>query len=109
MVKITISNLNNLTLEHNDNTKSVLSILQENHTDWMHACGAKGRCTTCKMIVLEGMENLSSTSDAERKFSSLHRIDLRTERLTCQSRIENGAVVIKVPDESKLPHIVYST
>lgn len=109
MVKITISNLNNLTLEHNDNTKSVLSILQENHTDWMHACGAKGRCTTCKMTVLKGMENLSSISEAEQKFSNLNRLDLNNERLTCQSRIEKGSVEIKVPEESKLPHIVYST
>lgn len=108
MVKITISNLNNLTLQSNDNTKTVLSILQENYVDWMHACGGKGRCTTCKMKVIEEQENLSSPSEAEHKFAAVGRLDLERERLTCQTKILKDAIVVEVPEEGKLPHVKYS-
>ena len=74
----------------------------------MHACGAKVRCTTCKMRVLEGVTNLSEISFAERKFADLNRLDLAMERLTCQSTIQKGEIVIEVPEESKLPHLTYT-
>lgn len=108
MLKITISNLNNLTLECNDNTKTVLSIIQENYIDWMHACGGKGRCTTCKMRLLEGHANLTEPTDSEKKFSALNRLDLERDRLTCQTRILEGSIIIEVPEETKLPHMNYS-
>lgn len=109
MVKITISNLNNLTLQSNDNPKTVLSILQENYIDWMHACGAKGRCTTCKMIIEEGGGNLSGPSESEIKYFNAGRINLESERLSCQCTIKQGSEIkIAVPEDCKLPHIEYS-
>lgn len=108
MSKITISNLDNLTIETNDTGKTVLSIIQENFVDWMHACGAKGRCTTCKMIVWEGMNNLSEPNQAELRFSKLGKLNLQLERLACQSIIKTGDVTIEVPESSKLPHMKYS-
>ncbi|QSE97798.1 2Fe-2S iron-sulfur cluster-binding protein [Fulvivirga lutea] len=108
MVKITISNLNNLTIKSNDTTKPVLSILQDNFVDWMHACGGKGRCTTCKFKVVKGGENLSSITDAEQKFANMNRLNLKSERLCCQVRLEKDEVEIEVPDESKLPHLDYT-
>lgn len=108
MGKITISNLENLTLESNDSERSVLSVLQENYIDWMHACGAKGRCTTCKMIVTEGLNNLSAPNDAEIRFENMGKIKLEKERLSCQAKLIGDSVIIKVPDTSKLPHMKYS-
>ncbi|WP_460503711.1 2Fe-2S iron-sulfur cluster-binding protein, partial [Hymenobacter agri] len=31
---------------------TLLAALQAAGHDWMHACGAKGRCTTCRVQVL---------------------------------------------------------
>ncbi len=107
-MKITIKNLNNLTVVSNDNDKTVLSILHENYVDWMHACGGKGRCTTCKMKVISGMENLSEITDGENRFAVMGKLNLDEERLACQVKIFDREVEVSVPEESKLPHLKYT-
>ena len=106
MPKILIQNLNNKLIISNHISKNILRTIHENGQDWMHACGAKGRCTTCKMIVLEGQEHLSLPSRFEQQ--CIDRSKLRpNERLACQCTTE-GDIVIKVPDAYKLPHINYT-
>lgn len=106
MPKILIRNLKNTLLSTNDNSKSLLNIIHDNYIDWMHACGAKGRCTTCKMILVEGIENLSPMTEAEKKFADLGRLQ-PNERLACQSKTR-GDIVIEVAEANKFPHIEYS-
>jgi len=106
MPEITVSNLSQKTIKSNDNDKVVLKILHENFIDWMHACGGKGRCTTCKMIVEQGKRNITADSDFERKVRKLGALK-ENERLACQCKI-NGDIVIKVPEKNKLPHLTYS-
>ncbi|MEQ8477380.1 2Fe-2S iron-sulfur cluster-binding protein [Fulvivirga sp.] len=107
MVHIKIANLNDLTIQNNDNSKTLLTILQENYIDWMHACGAKGRCTTCKCIVKSGIEHFGGLTQPEINFKNMGRLN-DNERLTCQTRIVKGEVEIEVPESSKLPHMDYS-
>lgn len=107
-MKITIKNLNNLTVLTNDNDKTVLSVLQENYIDWMHACGGKGRCTTCKMKVLSGMKNLSEATEGENRFARMKKLNLGKERLACQVKLLGNEVEVTVPEESKLPHLKYT-
>jgi ferredoxin, 2Fe-2S len=107
MAKIKISNLSDLTIQNNDNTKTVLTILQENYIDWMHACGAKGRCTTCKFIIKAGMEHLSDQTEAEINYANQNRL-APNERLACQVTVTKGDIEIEIPNSSKLPHIDYS-
>ncbi|MEP2771724.1 MAG: 2Fe-2S iron-sulfur cluster-binding protein [Fulvivirga sp.] len=106
MPEISIKNLSNKTITTNESDKVVLKILHENAVDWMHACGGKGRCTTCKMIVIEGLENLSPHSDFEKKVNNLGALK-ENQRLACQCKI-SGDIIVKVPDENKLPHLDYS-
>jgi 2Fe-2S ferredoxin len=106
MPRIVISNWSRKTLEVKDPTKPLLQHFHDHHLDWMHACGGKGRCTTCKVIVLAGEENLPPLTPAEQKYYNLG--ELKTpERLSCQARIK-GDIIIAVPEEFKLPHIKYS-
>lgn len=107
MPKIVIKNLDNKTIVSNDNTKTVLSLIHQNGIDWMHACGKKGRCTTCKMIVEEGMENLEELTDQESRFREMKALK-PNERLTCQAILNTGTIVIKVPEVGKLPHLNYT-
>ena len=103
---ITIANLNHKKISaHTENT-TVLDIIHENYIDWMHTCGKKGNCTTCKMNVIQGMENLSELSRNEEKFRQLGRLK-EGERLACQS-ILKGDITIAVPHMYKLPHLKYS-
>ena len=106
MVKITIENLAEKEVHVNDLSRSVLRHLQDNSIDWMFACGAKGRCTTCRFIIVAGEDNILPFTEAELRYRSKGFL-LANERLACQAKI-TGDVVIRVPDDSKLPHIQYS-
>lgn len=107
MPKIVIKNLDNKVISTNENSNSVLDALHNNFIDWMHACGGKGRCTTCKMIVLEGMENLAPATTHEERFKEMNALK-ENERLTCQSILQKDEIVIRVPEAGKLPHMKYS-
>ena len=106
MIQVTIDNLSGKTIYSNSKSEKLLDILQENHIDWMHACGNKGRCTTCTAIILSGSENLEPKTPAELKFTSQDRLQ-EGNRLSCQA-IVKGDIVIKAPELYKLPHISYS-
>ena len=106
MPTITIKNLENKSIICTDTSQTVLQVLHENNIDWMHACGAKGRCTTCKMIVHEGLVALNKESVFEKQFRSLGQLK-KNERLTCQTQATED-LLISVPESSKMPHINYS-
>ena len=106
MARIVIANWAKKTLEGTDLSKSLLGHLQDNRLDWMHACGGKGRCTTCKAVIIEGYENLLPLTVAEERYRSQSELG-HNERLCCQAKI-SGDIVIAIPKENKLPHINYS-
>ena len=106
MARIMIENLFKKTIEVTDLSQTLLSHLHDHGIDWMHACGGKGRCTTCKAIIREGDSNFGDFTDAEKKYLSMGALHVH-ERLTCQARIK-GDIVITVPAEYRLPHLNYS-
>ena len=85
---------------------TLLAALQAAGHDWMHACGAKGRCTTCRVQVLAGLENLTPATEAELRYRAAGRL-LPTERLTCQARLPAGLATGWVPEATQLPHVRY--
>lgn len=105
MPQITISNLAGKTIKYEDTSKKLLQILLD-HTDWKHACGAKGRCTTCKVVVLQGLEHFDAITEAEQRFINLNKLQ-PNERLACQATIFDD-VVVEVTEENKLPHLNYT-
>lgn len=107
MPKILIENLHNKEIFSNNAKHSLLDMVHANYIDWMHACGGKGRCTTCKAIVISGVDHFSRRTEAEIKFQSLKKLK-DNERLACQCQISDD-VVIRVSDENKFPHLDYST
>jgi len=106
MPTITIKNLDNKSICYKDTNQTILSVLHENNIDWMHACGAKGRCTTCKMIVHKGLAEMNKESTFEKQYRTIGQL-LLNERLTCQSQATED-LIISVPESSKMPHINYS-
>jgi 2Fe-2S ferredoxin len=106
MVKIVIENLGQKEIIVNDLHKPVLRLIQEAGIDWMTDCGGKGRCTTCRAMVISGGENLTPNTPAELKYRSMGAL-LSNERLMCQIRTK-GDLILRVPDDSKLPHVKYS-
>jgi ferredoxin, 2Fe-2S len=108
MRKIIISNLNYRQITVKDAGTSLLKSFQEEFLDWMHACGGKGRCTTCKVVMESGAELLSPPSEAELLYRSKEALN-QNERLACQAKLAGeGILYIRVPEECKLPHLDYS-
>lgn len=107
MVKIRIQNLGDRAIESENTARKVIELIHENGIDWMHACGKKARCTTCKMSIVNGQENLSSETVQEQHFRDLNRL-LPNERLACQAHLLHGVLTIRVPDSSKFPHLTYT-
>src|SRR5690606_35683354 len=57
-----------------------------------HVCGGRGRCSTCRVRILDGAENLNPPGDKE--IAVLHRVGAPDgTRLACQS-IPTGEVSI---------------
>jgi 2Fe-2S ferredoxin len=106
MVKIVIENLGQKEVEVTNPDWPVIRHFQANRIDWMQSCGAKGRCTTCRMKILRGIEALSPLTAAEQKYRKAGLL-LTDERLACQA-VATGDLVIRVPEDSKLPHVTYS-
>ena len=59
-----------------------------------HACGGKGKCTTCRIMVLEGEENLSPPNKKESKLRESIRMT-STIRLACQTKVLREPVVVE--------------
>lgn len=106
MAQIIITNLSNKTLAIDSEYPNLLEGIQSHYIDWMHACGGKGRCTTCKAIVVKGMDSLNDPTDAELGYRNKGMLK-ENERLMCQSQL-NGNLVVSIPEENKFPHIKYS-
>jgi len=107
MVRIRIQNLGNRFIETENTERKVIELIHENGIDWMHACGKKGRCTTCKMHILAGQEYLSPETSEELNFRTLGRL-LPDERLACQANILQGELILRVPETSKFSHLTYT-
>ena len=107
MPRIIIQNLGNFVIESEHGDRKVIELIHENGIDWMHACGKKGRCTTCKMILVKNEALLSELTDRELFYRNQNRLR-PNERLTCQTRILEGEIHIRVAEINKFPHISYT-
>lgn len=107
MPRIIIQNLGNFVIESEHVDRKVIELIHENGIDWMHACGKKGRCTTCKMIVVKNEGELSEPTDREIFYRNQNRLK-SSERLTCQTRILEGEILIRVAEINKFPHLTYT-
>ncbi|MCX7998125.1 MAG: (2Fe-2S)-binding protein, partial [Leptospiraceae bacterium] len=58
-------------------------------------CGGKGTCTTCKVKILSGHENLMTRNHLEMEVAKTRNWD-KTIRLACQSRILGDVVIEKL-------------
>jgi len=105
MPTLTVQNLPDATLAVPPGATLLAALHAAGH-DWQHACGAKGRCTTCRLVVISGLDNLTPPTEAELRYRAAGRL-LPTERLTCQARLPTGHVAGRVPEATKLPHVRY--
>jgi iron-sulfur cluster assembly protein len=67
-----------------------------------HECGGKLACSTCRVVVREGMEHLSAMSEGELDMLDRASVDAPGTRLACQAVSDGGEVVVAL-SESTVP------
>ena len=72
--------------------ETILQTASRNGIPHVNACGGEGKCTTCRLLILEGIENCSPETEKE---ISLKEKARTTEefRLACQTTISGDIIV----------------
>jgi ferredoxin, 2Fe-2S len=79
---------------------SICEALLENNIAIEHACELSCACTTCHVIVKQGMASLGEMDESEEDLLDRAWGLTPTSRLSCQAFISNEDVVIEIPKYS---------
>ena len=80
---------------------TILDAALDNEIKLDHNCGGNCACSTCHVIIEEGMENLSEMSDDEEDMLDTAAGLTLESRLGCQSKI-SGDIKVKIPPKSSI-------
>jgi len=80
--KLTYAGINQEVYTEED-FNSILDVSIDNKIPHLHECGGNGKCTTCRVRILEGIENVSPKTHVEKALSDARRWD-PSIRLACQ-------------------------
>ena len=88
-------------VENAAENQSILDIAESNDVHLSHNCGAVCACSTCHVIILDGMDALTEISDREEDQIDGAINPTLDSRLGCQAEIINKDATIKVliPDQ----------
>ena len=85
-----------------DRGTSILEAALKHDIPLYHTCGGNCSCSTCRILVLSGTENLSAIAGSEAEI--LDSFDLEApHRLGCQASILKGEVEVEIPSREKEP------
>ncbi|MCB0546126.1 MAG: 2Fe-2S iron-sulfur cluster binding domain-containing protein [Phaeodactylibacter sp.] len=74
-----------ISIENPDTT--LLQAAVENRIPHMQECGGHGRCTTCRVKILEGLQNVTPRNELENRMALRRGWD-PSVRLACQARVK---------------------
>ena len=77
--------------------KSICDILRENDSDIEHACEKSCACTTCHVLVREGIESLNEVTELEEDMLDKAWGLEAVSRLSCQSIVADADLVVEIP------------
>ena len=81
---------------------SILDAAMEHGVSLYHTCGGNASCSTCRVVVLQGGENLSPADELE--VQVLDSFDLKSPyRLGCQACVLKGSVEVEIPKWERAP------
>jgi len=81
--------------------QTILDAALDNGIEIDHNCGGNCACSTCHIIVEEGMENISEISEDEEDMLDTAPGLTLDSRLACQCRL-NGDVKIRIPKKKAI-------
>lgn len=77
----------------NKDGETILQAAVRSGISLTHICGGNGRCSTCRVIIVEGRENCAARNSKELAIAKLLQFD-PTIRLACQTMI-TGSVTVR--------------
>lgn len=92
------SNIINLTYHGDDvevrssSNQTILDISLQNDIPHVHICGGKARCSTCRIIVLEGLNHCLPRNAKEAKLAGTKGFPAEV-RLACQTKLNGSAKI----------------
>lgn len=104
-----IEYLNEKTVELTGAGQTILDVSLANGIQHTHVCGGNARCSTCRVVVLNGNENLSPRGEEENTIA-LRKSFAPDIRLACRARV-NGDVSVRrlVIDQEDIQEIIASS
>ena len=88
---ITYSGINQQ-IEYKDPDATLLDCSIINQIPHMHECGGSGQCTTCRVRILEGLQNITPRTMMEKETAQLRKWD-PSIRLACQCYVKNDITI----------------
>lgn len=89
--------------------QSLLELCLAHRVPFTHACGGLAKCSTCRVVILDGNEYCTAPSEAERELAERLGFDEHV-RLACQMRISGPAQVRRlVLDEDDQEFVAEAT
>ncbi|MBI2960888.1 MAG: ISC system 2Fe-2S type ferredoxin [Betaproteobacteria bacterium] len=77
--------------------RSILDNLLAHGIEIEHACEKSCACTTCHVIVREGLDSLPEAEEKEEDMLDKAWGLESASRLSCQARVQDGDLVIEIP------------
>ncbi|PHN04102.1 adenylate/guanylate cyclase domain-containing protein [Flavilitoribacter nigricans] len=91
MAQIHYTSINQV-VEVQDEFSSILDTSIEHKIPHLHECGGNGRCTTCRIRVISGHQNLSPRNMLEKQAAHLRKWD-PSVRLACQCHVKGDVQI----------------
>jgi len=76
---------------------SILDTLLANHIDIEHACEKSCACTTCHIVVRQGIESLDAAEEKEEDMLDKAWGLEANSRLGCQAKLRGADLTIEIP------------
>ncbi len=64
-----------------------------------HSCGGHGTCGTCRVLIVEGLDQMAPRSEAEEELATDRKFK-PNERLCCQNTAVDG-LVVEIPGSER--------
>ena len=74
--------------------------------DHTHACGGQGKCSTCRVSVMEGIDNCTPRSEAEKEIAD--KLNFPAEiRLACQTTVCGDVSIRRMVSDKMDMDLIY--
>lgn len=77
--------------------QSICDALLQHGIEIEHACEKSCACTTCHVIIKEGLDSLDEAAEKEEDMLDMAWGLTRESRLACQAKVRDQTLVIEIP------------